>query len=131
MGADLEGARGAARTLDSPCLQSPGGDSPEDREGPVAVMEGREPRLRGHFVRPHLAEAPDTEGEVKPMRAAIGVLLSVLIFPASSGHKPAREVDRYLTALPKELKLREESPQRFQFTCDYFQVTSTGDPIRK
>src|SRR5712691_2050015 len=80
---------------------------------------------------PHLSEAPDIRGEAKPMRATIGALLSVLLIAPAYGHKPAREVDRYLTGLPKDLKLKEETPQRYQFTCDYFQVTPTGDPIRK
>jgi hypothetical protein len=65
------------------------------------------------------------------MRAAIGALLSVLLFAPGYGHKPAREVDRYLTDLPKDLKLKEETPQQYHWTCDYFQVTPTGDLVRK
>src|SRR5437870_4614095 len=85
-------------------------------------------RVHGHVS---LSEASDTGKEAEPMRAAIGVILSALIIAAPSGHKPAREVDRYLNGLPKELRLKEETPQRYQFTCDYFQVTPAGDPIRK
>jgi hypothetical protein len=65
------------------------------------------------------------------MRTTIGVLLSILLTAAASGHPPARDIDRYLTVLPKDLKLKEETPQRYRFTCDYFQVTPTGDLIRK
>src|SRR5437763_14211726 len=65
------------------------------------------------------------------MTATIGVLLSVLLTVAAYGDTPPGEVDRYLTALPKDLKLKEETPQRYRFTCDYFNVTPTGDLIRK
>jgi hypothetical protein len=65
------------------------------------------------------------------LRATVGVLLSVLLIAATNGHIPAGEVDRYLTGLPKDLELKEESPQHYRFTCDYFQVTPTGDLIRK
>jgi hypothetical protein len=54
-----------------------------------------------------------------------------LLTAAACGYGFARESERYLTALPKDLKLKERSPQQYRFTCDYFQVTPTGDLIRK
>jgi hypothetical protein len=65
------------------------------------------------------------------MRATIGSLLSILLIAAAYGHKPAREVDQYLAGLPKDIKLTEKTPQRYRWTCDYFQVTPTADLIRK
>lgn len=65
------------------------------------------------------------------MRATTGVLLSVLLTAAACGYGSAREAERYLTALPKDLKLKEKTPQQYRFTCDYFQVTATGVLIRK
>jgi hypothetical protein len=65
------------------------------------------------------------------MRATVSLLLSLLLPIAGYGQKSARDLEQSLTRLPKDLTLREESPQRYRFTCDYFQVTPTGDLLRK
>src|ERR1051326_2834301 len=72
-----------------------------------------------------------TKWEVKPMRPPIGVLLALLLTAATHGRAATREIDKNLLTLPKDLQLQETTPQRYRFTCDYFQVTPTGDFIRK
>jgi hypothetical protein len=65
------------------------------------------------------------------MRAITRFLLSILLTVTVYGYQPARAMDKELDTLPKDLKLKETAPQRYRFTCDYFQVTPTGDLIRK
>jgi hypothetical protein len=73
----------------------------------------------------------DSGRKTKPMGATLGVLLSMLLAVAADGRPSARDIDRSLNSLPKDLQLKEATPQRYRFTCDYFQVTPTGDLIRK
>jgi hypothetical protein len=65
------------------------------------------------------------------MRALLAVLLSGLLSVAAFGDAPDQTVEKYLTHLPKDLKLKEPSPQSYRFTCDYYHVTPTGQFIRK
>jgi hypothetical protein len=65
------------------------------------------------------------------MRTLLAVLLSGWVLAAAYGEAPRVTVERSLTHLPKELKLKEPSPQSYRFTCDYYHVTPTGEFMRK
>jgi hypothetical protein len=62
------------------------------------------------------------------MKAAI---LFSLLLSAAFGQQPEGGTERYLSTLPADLRLQEKTPQTYRFTCDYLNVTPTGDLIRK
>jgi hypothetical protein len=57
--------------------------------------------------------------------------MSLLVSPgAASSQKravPAARLDRYFSELPRHVQLKEDSPQKYLFTCDYFYLDTLGN----
>lgn len=61
----------------------------------------------------------------------ISFLLSGCVSNAPQTVSVNDDLESYFSHLPSHLELQEESPQKYLFTCDYFQLDIQGNLIRK
>lgn len=61
------------------------------------------------------------------MRRLSGLFFAAFLFVGCAQIKDSDVANRYLTRLPGDLKLREVGRQKYRFTCDYFNLDTTGN----
>jgi hypothetical protein len=57
-------------------------------------------------------------------------IFAISIHPMAQA-KPTDSLNSYLSSLPANLELKENTPQNYVFTCDYFNIDSTGNVTGK
>lgn len=65
------------------------------------------------------------------MAAAILVWIGGSLSGIAGSQQGSRDLDEYLSHLPKGLTLKEPSPRKYDFVCDYFVLDVTGKLINK
>ena len=67
--------------------------------------------------------------------AVISISISIFSSALPTGNavagQAARDLDKYLSHLPADLKLKENGPQKYSFICDYFTLDTKGDLLGK
>lgn len=59
------------------------------------------------------------------------IFFCVLLFSWALPVGDAQTIDRYLSRLPSDLKLKENGPYKYSFVCDYFTLDAKGDLLGK